>query len=122
MILPLRRVHRSVFVALALFLPALLASAWKVRRETPEQELPPELLPGGIPELFPAEDELVYWSHHDPSAARTDAVTGAELPADAELIGTLRSGAHRLAPPEGKYVYRYSLAHGELSRSQAGGD
>lgn len=110
MILPLRRVHRSAFLALALLLPALLASAWKVRRGTLAQALAPELLPVWSPDSeWPARahgDELVYWT----SAAPDDSST---LPADAELVGTVSSGAYGLQPPPGKRAITYSLAHGE---------
>jgi len=112
MILPLRRLHRSVFAGLALLLPALLASAWRVRPEPLTEALPPELLPGP-PEIpggaaaeptgaHPGEDLLVYWS---PSPA--DADEG--LPPEAELVGTRRSGALERTPPEGRHVLLYSL-------------
>jgi hypothetical protein len=103
-ILPLRRVHRSAFLALALFLPALLVSAWKVRRGAAVQELPPELL-SAQPGLPLAADELVYWS-------RTPPARPGELPADAELVGTVRGGALGITPPPGTRVLRYSLPHG----------
>ena len=112
MILPLRRVHRSAFVALALFLPALLVSAWKVRRAPVRQDLSPELLPGWKPDssgvLFPRAraDELVYWT--------AAPLTGSTLPGEAELIGTVRSGALELQPPADKHAIVYSLAQGRL--------
>ena len=103
MILPLRRAHRSAFVALAILLPALLASAWKVRRGPVGQDLPAEYLPRtGVegPIAFHAY-ELVYWTRQ-PSD---------ELASDAELVGTVGSGALDLQPPAGMHVVVYSLAH-----------
>ena len=112
MILPLRRVHRSAFVALAILLPALLASAWKVRRTPVQQDLPAELQPGWMPDpslvLDPRAraDELVYWTGAP--------LTGATLPDDAELIGTVRSGALELHAPTGKHAIVYGLAQNRL--------
>lgn len=112
MILPLRRVHRSAFVALAILLPALVASAWKVRRGPVEQDLAPELLPGWKPDssgvLNPRAraDELVFWT--------TAPLVGSTLPDDAELIGTVRSGALELQPPADKRAIVYSLAQKRL--------
>lgn len=111
MILPLRRVHRSTFVALAILLPALLASAWKVRRGPLAQDLAPELLPGwiadSVPFPGPRADVLVYWTAVPPEGLTT-------LPADAELVGTVRSGALELSPPAGRHALAYSLAADEL--------
>lgn len=114
MILPLRRAHRSVFAALALLLPALLVSAWRVRPEPPTQELPPELLPASpTPPALLGTDELVYWT------AATDQESGA-LPADAELIGTVRSGALNLVAPAGKRALRFSLPQRRIETTEKG--
>lgn len=111
MILPLRRVHRAVFVGLALLLPAMLASAWRARHAPSLRALPPELVPGPPP---PADssgaDELVYWSSATPRDSDG-------LPADAALVGTVRSGALTLTPPPGQHVFVYSLAHARLVRA-----
>jgi hypothetical protein len=118
LILPLRRAHRSAFVALAIVLPALLASAWKVRRAPIRQDLSPEYLPGWVPDssgvLFPRAraDELVYWTTA-PLAGLT------ALPQDAELVGTVRSGALDQEPPAGKHAIVYSLAQGRLLAARA---
>lgn len=109
MILRLRRVHRSAFVALAILLPALLASAWKVRRAPLVGELPTELLPGlqtpSTPYYILGDDELVYWIEAG------DVSSQMELPPAAELVGTVRSGALELSPPPGKRSVTYSLVH-----------
>lgn len=109
MILQLRRVHRSAFVALAILLPALLASAWKVRRAPVHGELPAELLPGlqtpQEPYYVLGDDELVYWIED------VDIESKWELPSGAELVGTVRSGALGLTPPQGRRAITYSLAH-----------
>lgn len=107
MILPLRRVHRSAFVALAIFLPAVLASAWKTRRMPVLQQLPPELLPGLESYGVAFSDVLVYWiptSSWCPIGGEVSSV-----PADAELIGTIRSGATAIVPPAGKQYITYTL-------------
>ena len=109
MILPLRRVHRSAFAALTILLPALLASAWKVRRGAVHGQLPPELLPGlqtPTSDYFVlGDDELVYWVED------VDRENWWELPEGAELVGTVRSGAQGRTPPAGKRAVTYSVAH-----------
>lgn len=107
MIQPLRRVHRAAFLGLALFLPALGLGAWKVRREPLTQTLPPELVPGLAGD---GADELVYWT----ATRRSE-----DLPGDAELIGTVRSGALEREPPPGRRVLVYDLAHARLVRSES---
>lgn len=109
MIRPLRSAHRGASLALALLLPALLLGAWRVRRAPATQALAPELLPG---EPSSAGDELVYWSA---TPAASD-----ELPADAELVGTVRSGALARRPPVGRQVLVYDLAHRRLRAVEAG--
>jgi hypothetical protein len=108
-ILPLRRAHRSAFVALAILLPALLASAWKARRGPLRIELPEDLLPAPPTPVSPhyafGGEELVYWI---PDADLEDRT---KLPPDAELIGTVRSGALGRTPPSGKRAVTYSLPH-----------
>ncbi len=111
MILPLRRAHRSAFVALAVFLPALLASAWRVRRAVPTQDLAPELLPGNGWEYA---DGLVYWTAAEVDGAVAPGLRDDELPADAEFVGTVRSGAGERPRPPGKRSLVYSLAHGRV--------
>jgi len=109
---PLRRAHRGAFLGLALLLPALLVSAWKVRRAPPVQELPEELLPGP-PHPGPAgEDLLVYWA----AAPHGD---GEALPREAELVGSLRTGASRREPPPGKVALHYSLIEGRVVSAPA---
>lgn len=107
MILPLRRVHRSVFVGLAILLPALLASAWKVRRAPILGELAEDLMPAA-PTNVSGTEELVYW------VANADLAQRLELPGDATFVGTVRSGALALIPPVGMSVVTYSLPHGLL--------
>jgi hypothetical protein len=105
-----RRVHRAAFAALALLLPALLASAWRVRRPPPLEALAPELLPGvrAVPGSEAAlGDVLVYWSAAAPRP-------GDPLPADAELAGALRSLAGAAPPAERPHVVLYDLAHGAV--------
>jgi hypothetical protein len=108
-ILPLRRVHRSAFVALAILLPALLASAWRVRREPVRVELPQDLLPAPPTPISPyyvfGGEELVYWIPDADLGSKT------ELSPDAELVGTVRSGALERKPPSGKRAVTYSLLH-----------
>lgn len=123
MILPLRRAHRSAFVALAVLLPVLLASAWKVRRDPVLGELSDELLPALPTARTPyghlGGEELVYWV---PEGIED----WTELPEDAELVGTVRAGAQERTPPPGKQIMLYSLPHRlvgptlkDLSRSPA---
>jgi hypothetical protein len=102
-----RRVHRGAFAALAVLLPALVASAWRVRRAPPVQALAPELLPGapGAPEDAALADVLVYWSAQPARA-------GDPLPADAELAGALRALGEVAAPADRPHAVHYSVAHG----------
>jgi hypothetical protein len=105
---PLRRVHRGAFAGLALLLPALLASAWRVRPRFPRAVLAPELFPGPV-ERAGADalgDVLVYWS-----AGPSD---GAGLPPDARFVGSLRSGALDEPPPPGARAIGFDLARGEV--------
>lgn len=104
MIRPLRRAHRWTFVALALVLPALLVSARMSRRTARTQSIDPELLPGSGNEYA---DGLVYWTA---KGGDTGASEGA-LPPDAELVGTVRSGAWDREPPADKMRVVYSPAH-----------
>jgi hypothetical protein len=108
---PLRRAHRSAFVALALGLPLLLAAAWSARRAPIRQELGPELLPtypdDSDPDPHAWADELVYWT-------RTPVEGLTSLPADAELIGSARSGALGIERPAGTHGILYSLEHGRV--------
>lgn len=115
MILPLRRLHRSAFAALAVLLPALLASAWRVRRAPPEQPLGAELLPGAARPEAPLDDQLVYWVD-----ARPAGVPGV-LPPEAVLAGTVRSGALALPVPAGQRAVVYSLVHARLVQPAGGG-
>lgn len=108
MIRPLRSVHRGAFLSLALLLPAVLLGAWRVRRPPPTRALAPELLSG---EASSAGDELVYWS-------TTAAGSVGELPADAELVGTVRSGALARRPPDGRRVLVVDLAHGSVRTAE----
>ncbi len=109
MILPLRRVHRSAFVALAILLPVLLASAWRVRRGALVGQLSDDLAPIRPTPLAPyyllGTDELVYWVPEGPLESRS------ELPVDAELVGTVHSGALERTPPAGRVALTYSLPH-----------
>ena len=49
MIAPLRRLHRVVFVILAVLLPLLLFLALEARRPAPIETLPAELEPAAAP-------------------------------------------------------------------------
>lgn len=49
MISRLRTTHRWIWLALAIFLPALLFLAMRARTETPLQELPAALAPAAQP-------------------------------------------------------------------------
>jgi hypothetical protein len=112
MIRPLRSAHRRAFLALAILLPLLLASAWRARRAPVQQALTPELLPGEpLPDGASVADQLVYWS----SAPAGD---GLPLPPDAQLVGSVRSGALALVPPPDVHVLVYDLSHGRLVPAQ----
>lgn len=111
MILPLRRAHRSVFVALAVLLPVVLVKAWSVRRAPTVLAIDTELLPGAADHWA---DGLVYWTATHVEGRRLAPSIGEVLPPDAELVGTLRSGAFERTPPVGKMSLVYSLAHGRV--------
>ena len=106
MIRPLRAVHRGVFVALAVVLPTLIVAAVRGRHAPAVQELPDEYQPV-VPTLWAGEDWLVYWVD-EPAPLR------GELPAGAEFVGTVRSGAFELQLPPGKAWVVYSLLEGRI--------
>lgn len=116
MIRPLRRAHRGAFALLALGLPALLAGALALRHERAVQELPDDLWPAAPAPEDAREDLLVYW-------VDASVPSGGPLPEDAELAGSLRTGARERAVPVGRVAVWYSLIEGRIlgRAEQAGG-
>jgi hypothetical protein len=119
---PLRRAHRSIWLALAAALPTLLAAGLALRPpQAPEERIMDRItfrLPDGTEmvadsrELWgsavDAPDPLVYWSQ-----------TPDKSLAGAQLAGSLPQGrqAVLLLQKSGGYLLLYSLAHGEVLAS-----
>jgi hypothetical protein len=96
-----RCAHRTVFAGLAVAVPALLCAAWRARPTQPVQELARELLPVGPPTTEPEPERWVYWTA---GTGASGEVRPADLPIDAQLVGTARGGALALEPPAGQRV------------------
>jgi hypothetical protein len=121
---PLRRAHRSIWLALAAALPTLLAGGLAFRPpQITEERVMDRItfrLPNGTEmvtdsrELWgsavDAPDPLVYWSKGVPNSI-----------AEAYLVGSLQEGRRAVLPlPAGRgYLLLYSLAHREVLASAA---
>lgn len=119
---PLRRAHRSIWLALAAVLPTLLAAglAFRPPQVTDERVMDRITLrlPNGTEmvadsrELWgsaiDAPDPLVYWSE-----------TAAKSLDGAQLAGSLHQGRRAVlpVPASGGYLLLYSLAHREVLAS-----
>jgi hypothetical protein len=119
---PLRRAHRSIWLALAVVLPSLLAAGLALRpAEVGDERMMDRItlrLPNGTEmvsdsrELWgnavDAPDPLIYWAE-----------TGTQSIAKAQLAGSLQQGRRSAipVPSSGGYLLLYSLAHREVLAS-----
>ncbi len=119
---PLRRAHRSTWLALAVVLPSLLAAGLALRpAEVADERMMDRItlrLPNGTEmvsdsrELWgnavDAPDPLIYWAE-----------TGTQSIAKAQLAGSLQQGRRSAipVPSSGGYLLLYSLAHREVLAS-----
>jgi hypothetical protein len=122
---PLRHAHRSIWLALAVALPALFAAGLALRPPQAAEERVMDRITFRLPDgaelvadsrelwgsAVDAPDPLVYWSK-----------TSDKSLAGAQLAGSLPHGrqAALALPASGGYLLLYSLAHREvLARSLA---
>ncbi len=119
---PLRRAHRSIWLALSAVLPSLLAAGLALRPAPVADERMTERITFRLPngtemvadsrELWgnavDAPDPLIYWSE-----------TGTKSIAEAQLAGSLHQGRRAAipVPSSGGYLLLYSLAHREVLAS-----
>jgi hypothetical protein len=119
---PLRRAHRSIWLALAVVLPSLLAAGLALRpAQVADERIMDRItlrLPNGTEmvadsrELWgnavDAPDPLIYWAE-----------TGTQSIAEAQLAGGLQQGRRAAipVPSSGGYLLLYSLAHREVLAS-----
>ena len=123
---PLRRAHRSIWLALAAALPTLLAAGLALRSpQAPDERIMDRItfrLPDG-PEMVAdsrelwgnavdAPDPLIYWAAESGGGAGR----GTGDPPDAEFVGALARGrqAALALPGSGGYLLLYSLANREV--------
>jgi len=124
---PLRRAHRSIWLALAAALPTLLAAGLALRPPQATDERIMDRITFRLPDgtemvadsrelwgiAVDAPDPLIYWAAEAGGGAGRG--TGGP-PHDAQFVGALARGrqAALSLPRSGGYLFLYSLGHREV--------